>query len=63
MTSRYRRPINRIKVNIYLADSMREVTSEAARLSRSVNWVVEQCVLIGIAKVRELPDADEQGAA
>jgi hypothetical protein len=33
---------------------------EASRLDRPVNWVVKRCVVLGMGKVRDLPDAEER---
>lgn len=58
--------MTRRRVNIYLGeDTIAECEAEAKRLERSVNWVVERCVLKALVKVREMPGTEEErrGAA
>lgn len=63
MTSRLGRPntdVCRARAHIYFCErAMREITAEAERLNRSVNWVVERCVLKALVKVREMPSSEE----
>lgn len=53
--------MTRIRQNIYLSEYvLAECEVEARRLDRSVNWVVKQCVLKALVKVREMPSGEEE---
>lgn len=53
--------MTRIRQNIYLSDCvLAECKKEARRLDRSVNWVVERCVMKALVKVREMPGTEEE---
>jgi uncharacterized small protein (TIGR04563 family) len=38
---------------------LQEIQREAARLDRSLSWIVQRCVKIGLADIRRLPSVNE----
>lgn len=53
------------KQSLYFPESMlQDIQHEAARLDRSLSWIVQRCVKIGLPEIRKLPsvnDVDEAG--
>jgi uncharacterized small protein (TIGR04563 family) len=54
------------KQSLYFPESMLdEIQKEAARLDRSLSWIVQRCVKVALPEIRKLPsvndveDADE----
>jgi uncharacterized small protein (TIGR04563 family) len=54
------------KQSLYFPDLMLlDIQHEAARLDRSLSWIVQRCVKIGLPEIRKLPsvnDVDEAEA-
>jgi uncharacterized small protein (TIGR04563 family) len=57
------------KQSLYFPETMlQEIQREAARLDRSLSWIVQRCVKIGLPDIRRLPsvndvpDSDEDDA-
>lgn len=52
------------KQSLYFPEDMlKEIQHEAARLDRSLSWIVQQCWKIARSKLREFPSStDEPGA-
>jgi uncharacterized small protein (TIGR04563 family) len=50
---------------LYFPESMlQDIQHEAARLDRSLSWIVQRCVKIGLPEIRKLPsvnDVDDPG--
>lgn len=50
------------KQSLYFPETMlEEIQQEAARLDRSLSWIVQRCVKIGITEIRKLPSVNEIG--
>jgi uncharacterized small protein (TIGR04563 family) len=53
------------KQSLYFPESMlQDIQHEAARLDRSLSWIVQRCVKIGLSEIRKLPsvnDIDDNG--
>jgi len=53
------------KQSLYFPESMlQDIQHEAARLDRSLSWIVQRCVKIGLPEIRKLPsvnDVEEPG--
>lgn len=50
------------KQSLYFPESMlQEIQKEAARLDRSLSWIVQRCVKIGLPDIRKLPSVNEVG--
>jgi uncharacterized small protein (TIGR04563 family) len=48
------------KQSLYFPESMlQDVQHEAARLDRSLSWIVQRCVKIGLAEIRKLPSVND----
>ena len=48
------------KQSLYFPESMlQEIQKEAARLDRSLSWIVQRCVKIGLSDIRKLPSVNE----
>ena len=48
------------KQSLYFPESMlEEIQHEATRLDRSLSWIVQRCVKIGIMEIRKLPSVNE----
>ncbi|MEM6962687.1 MAG: TIGR04563 family protein [Myxococcota bacterium] len=48
------------KQSLYFPESMlQEIQHEAARLDRSLSWIVQRCVKIGIQEIRKLPSVND----
>ena len=44
------------KQSLYFPESMlQDIQVEAARLDRSLSWIVQRCVKIGLQEIRKLP--------
>jgi len=47
------------KQSLYFPEEMLiELQAEAVRLDRSLSWIVQRCVKIGLAEVKKLPGMD-----
>jgi uncharacterized small protein (TIGR04563 family) len=50
------------KQSLYFPASMLdELKHEAIRLDRSLSWIVQRCVKIGLPEIRKLPSVNEVG--
>jgi uncharacterized small protein (TIGR04563 family) len=50
------------KQSLYFPESMlQDIQHEAARLDRSLSWIVQRCVKIGIQEIRKLPSVNDIG--
>jgi uncharacterized small protein (TIGR04563 family) len=53
------------KQSLYFPESMLdEIQKEAARLDRSLSWIVQRCVKVALPEIRKLPsvnDVEEDG--
>jgi uncharacterized small protein (TIGR04563 family) len=38
---------------------LQEIQKEAARLDRSLSWIVQRCVKIGLSDIRKLPSVND----
>ena len=48
------------KQSLYFPETMLEdIKHEAARLDRSLSWIVQRCVKIGLSEVRKLPSVND----
>jgi len=48
------------KQSLYFPESMlQDIQLEAARLDRSLSWIVQRCVKIGIPEIRKLPSVND----
>jgi uncharacterized small protein (TIGR04563 family) len=48
------------KQSLYFPEAMlEEIQHEAARLDRSLSWIVQRCVKIGIQEIRKLPSVND----
>ena len=48
------------KQSLYFPESMlQEIKDEAARLDRSLSWIVQRCVKIGLPDIRKLPSVND----
>lgn len=48
------------KQSLYFPESMlQEIQKEASRLDRSLSWIVQRCVKIGLPDIRKLPSVNE----
>lgn len=48
------------KQSLYFPESMlQDVQHEAARLDRSLSWIVQRCVKIGLPEIRKLPSVND----
>lgn len=48
------------KQSLYFPESMlQEIQKEAARLDRSLSWIVQRCVKIGLSDIRRLPSVND----
>jgi len=48
------------KQSLYFPESMlQDIQHEAARLDRSLSWIVQRCVKIGIQEIRKLPSVND----
>lgn len=48
------------KQSLYFPETMlKEIQSEAARLDRSLSWIVQRCVKIGLSEIRKLPSVND----
>jgi uncharacterized small protein (TIGR04563 family) len=48
------------KQSLYFPETMlQEIQKEAARLDRSLSWIVQRCVKIGLSDIRRLPSVND----
>ena len=48
------------KQSLYFPESMlQDIQHEATRLDRSLSWIVQRCVKIGIQEIRKLPSVND----
>jgi len=48
------------KQSLYFPEVMlQEIQQEAARLDRSLSWIVQRCVKIGLSDIRKLPSVND----
>lgn len=48
------------KQSLYFPESMlQDIQHEAARLDRSLSWIVQRCVKLGLTEVRKLPSVND----
>jgi uncharacterized small protein (TIGR04563 family) len=48
------------KQSLYFPESMlQDIQKEAARLDRSLSWIVQRCVKLGLPDIRKLPSVNE----
>lgn len=48
------------KQSLYFPESMlHDIQHEAARLDRSLSWIVQRCVKIAIPEIRKLPSVND----
>lgn len=48
------------KQSLYFPETMlQEIQHEAARLDRSLSWIVQRCVKIGLGDIRRLPSVND----
>lgn len=49
------------KQSLYFPEVMlQEVITEAKRLDRSLSWIVQRCVKLGLAEIRKLPSLERE---
>ncbi|MBX3275980.1 MAG: TIGR04563 family protein [Sandaracinaceae bacterium] len=50
------------KQSLYFPEAMlEEIQNEAARLDRSLSWIVQRCVKIGLSEIKKLPSVNDIG--
>ncbi|MDH5490571.1 MAG: TIGR04563 family protein [Myxococcales bacterium] len=48
------------KQSLYFPESMlQEIQREAARLDRSLSWIVQRCVKVSLPEIRKLPSVND----
>jgi uncharacterized small protein (TIGR04563 family) len=48
------------KQSLYFPESMlQDIQHEAARLDRSLSWIVQRCVKLGLPEIRKLPSVND----
>lgn len=48
------------KQSLYFPETMlQDIQHEAARLDRSLSWIVQRCVKIGLGEIRKLPSVND----
>ena len=48
------------KQSLYFPETMlQDIQREATRLDRSLSWIVQRCVKLGLSDVRKLPSVNE----
>ncbi|NLE47868.1 MAG: TIGR04563 family protein [Sandaracinaceae bacterium] len=48
------------KQSLYFPEAMlKDIQHEAARLDRSLSWIVQRCVKIGMNEIRKLPSVND----
>jgi len=48
------------KQSLYFPESMLdEIQKEAARLDRSLSWIVQRCVKVALPEIRKLPSVND----
>ena len=48
------------KQSLYFPESMLdEIQREATRLDRSLSWIVQRCVKLGLPEIRKLPSVND----
>ena len=49
------------KQSVYLpADVLAEIEKEMVRIDRSLSWIVQRCVKIGMPEIKRLPSVNER---
>jgi len=52
--------LDKRKQSLYFPEEMlTEIQHEAARLDRSLSWIVQRCVKIGLPEIRKLPSVND----
>jgi uncharacterized small protein (TIGR04563 family) len=47
------------KQSLYFPELMlKEIQREADRLDRSLSWIVQRCIRVGLSELRKLPSTD-----
>jgi uncharacterized small protein (TIGR04563 family) len=47
------------KQSLYFPETMlKEIQREADRLDRSLSWIVQRCIRVGLPELRRLPSTD-----
>ncbi len=50
------------KQSLYFPESMlKSIQHEADRLDRSLSWIVQRCVKVGMMELKKLPSTDDPG--
>ncbi len=48
------------KQSLYFPETMlQDIQREATRLDRSLSWIVQRCVKLGLSEIRKLPSVNE----
>lgn len=48
------------KQSLYFPEAMlKDIQHEAARLDRSLSWIVQRCVKLGLTEIRKLPSVND----
>lgn len=48
------------KQSLYFPEAMlQDIQMEATRLDRSLSWIVQRCVKLGLSEIRKLPSVNE----
>ncbi len=48
------------KQSLYFPESMlQDIQHEATRLDRSLSWIVQRCVKLGLPEIRKLPSVND----
>lgn len=48
------------KQSLYFPEAMlQDIQLEATRLDRSLSWIVQRCVKIGLSEIRKLPSVND----
>jgi uncharacterized small protein (TIGR04563 family) len=49
------------KQSLYFPEMMlKEIQREADRLDRSLSWIVQRCIRVGLPELRKLPSTDSE---
>lgn len=52
------------KTSVYFpSDMIRDLRRESIRLDRTVSWIVQRCVRIGLEEIRKMPSINEVDGA
>ncbi|MCS6856511.1 MAG: TIGR04563 family protein [Deltaproteobacteria bacterium] len=53
-------PTDPRKISVYLPlDIINELRREALRLDRTISWIIQRCVRIGIHEIRKMPTVND----